>query len=406
MKGAWVRRFGHTTVVEDGDQPLSMYWYWLTDNDNLSAQEGYEISVPGDHSGKFTFTGKLNTTDQEITIRYDENDYENHRGYWVVANPFTAGLDLETDIDFKDDFNQQVHIFHAGSSKQFQGQAQREDMEGQYETYAKNTRSDIVSSMQGFVVSFKPDRSKTEETLVLRYPGKATNNILRSATQNSKVFTEIRLLSEENTKDRMYIYLNEGTTRGYDNGWDGEKLFSSASLAQLYSEEEGGQYQIDAIPELDGTYLKMKAEAGVREYTLRFTHTNLAGLYETITLTDLVTGQETDITNGVDYRFTADNEESAEQRFVIRTQDFTGIIGQPEVTTVDVYEKEGHWYISNRSGEAVSFTLYTVSGQAVSQDTLPAGEEMQIDRSDYASGVYLIRFGSKTMQGTSEKIIF
>jgi len=107
--------------------------------------------------------------------------------------------------------------------------------------------------------------------------------------------------------DRAWVFAVNGTTYGFDNGWDGYKFLSSSTIApQIYIPgDEGSTYQIAAIPDLDNAPINFIPGQTI-EYTLLFTHTNIASQYKELYLVDNIANKKVDIyADGSTYKFNA-----------------------------------------------------------------------------------------------------
>ena len=118
--------------------------------------------------------------------------------------------------------------------------------------------------------------------------------------------------------DKMWLFSVATTTRGFDSGWDGYKMFGSPLAPQLFAMEDAGNFQIDVIPNLNNSYLGFIAGQD-SVYTFTFTHQNLALNYTHLYLIDSVANTTVDIyPNGTKYIFMANNK-TIEKRFKIVT---------------------------------------------------------------------------------------
>lgn len=105
--------------------------------------------------------------------------------------------------------------------------------------------------------------------------------------------------------DRAWIFAVNGTTTGFDNGWDGYKFLSSSTIApQIYVPgTDGGTFQIAAVPDLNETPVNFIPGQSI-EYTLLFTHTNISVLYKELYLVDNIANKKVDIyADGSKYTF-------------------------------------------------------------------------------------------------------
>ena len=120
--------------------------------------------------------------------------------------------------------------------------------------------------------------------------------------------------------DQMWVFADLYSTRGFDNGYDGYKMFGTNSLApQIFGMEAEGNFQVDAVPDLNNTYIAFKAGED-KQYTLTFTSQNLGNYYQQVLLVDSVANKTIDIFNtGVTYTFAVEPTAAPVRRFKIIT---------------------------------------------------------------------------------------
>ena len=387
----WIREYVHGN---------SNHWLWLSGGSQMQAMTGYEISIPKEHDGKFEFTGQLVTTHQSYDVDYQASD--RFAGQFVLSNPFTFGVNIATGVEFQaGKFENSIYLFNTGSSQQWDGHFSSEISEttnapGQYTVFPQQTLSPVIPSMQGFVVKLA-EGNESGGSISLKYDDNAAPNVaLRSIRE--KCYTDIQLTSDGFLKDRVWLYTCPNTTRSFDNGYDGRKMFSSARFAQLYAPEEDANYQVKAVADIDSTLIRMKAEAGIREYTLFFHHNNLTDNYRELWLTDLATNEQIDITaNGSVYHFTAGNEETAENRFLITTtRTATSIGNTPLANPISVHQEKEYVVIRNLSSENVNVLILNLDGRAVFSGTVTALSDRHVSTAAYPAGVYAVNILSGT----------
>ncbi|MEI7503279.1 MAG: hypothetical protein WCG08_15955 [Paludibacter sp.] len=126
--------------------------------------------------------------------------------------------------------------------------------------------------------------------------------------------------------DQMWLVSIPTCTSGFDNGWDGFKMIASSASVQLYAAEAAGNFQIDAIPDFNNTYIAFKPGADT-EYTLTFTNQTLEDQYQQLYLIDSVANKIVNIyATGTQYTFTASPSDVAVKRFKIVTSDPTPVV--------------------------------------------------------------------------------
>jgi len=144
--------------------------------------------------------------------------------------------------------------------------------------------------------------------------------------------------------DRTWLFSVPGTTQAFDNGWDSYKFLTAASaVPQIYVAGTDGSFQVGTVGNANNTVIGfIPGEA--TEYTLTFTHTDLAYSYQQLFLYDKVADKTVDIyAQGSTYSFTA-SVSDIKERFVILTAiaetPGDGGTGTPQDTTVVVTPPE------------------------------------------------------------------
>jgi hypothetical protein len=250
--------------------------------------------------------------------------------------------------------------------------------------------------MQGFVVRVFADKPSgdAKNSLTFRYDNLTHGNTqLRAArVTGPKVYTVVSLSETDGElKDRFWLFSDRNTTLGYDNGYDGYKIFGESTLARLYAKPDGRSYQVSAQPTIDNTWLFMKAASDVTDYTLTFHHGNLEERYDNIYLYDAVTKTTTNVTeDGSTYRFTADNVLSNDQRFLLTTTQNTTFIDE---TTADVYFNiygSNGITIENGYPSSARVQVYSLQGQLLYTTEISAQSRETLS-ANFTSGIYIVR---------------
>ncbi|MBN2764819.1 MAG: hypothetical protein JXR27_00480 [Paludibacteraceae bacterium] len=120
--------------------------------------------------------------------------------------------------------------------------------------------------------------------------------------------------------DRVWVFSVEGTTDGFDNGWDGSKFLSSnATGPQVYYMGTDGNYQVSTTNDVHGDVIGFIPGNEGGEYTFTFTQYDLALTYQQLFLVDRISNVTVDITaDGSTYTFTANADDPAD-RFSLAT---------------------------------------------------------------------------------------
>jgi len=118
--------------------------------------------------------------------------------------------------------------------------------------------------------------------------------------------------------DQMWVFAVSSCTTGFDNGWDGYKMFGTSTLIpQIFAAEPTANFQIDAVPTLNDTYISFKAGEDT-VYTLTFTNQLVETLYSELYLIDSVANKKISfMTTGTKYTFSVQPTDAPVKRFKI-----------------------------------------------------------------------------------------
>lgn len=366
LTGSYVRRY-----LETGTS-ISNHWQQLLDESVLSPFYTYEICQK--EPKIYTFKGQL------VNSNFNSGQLAKtvgaiYRGQHMFANPYTAGMDIR-QIQFGSDMDSTVYMYHTGSFGSWSSAAAGKVGEnaGQYVSVPQNkagtsTIPRQVPSMGSMLIRLKPTVSTStancyvnfnyaslvmKNTDLLRAP--STKNDIQSVAVNTRID-----VTGNNTHDKMWIFSDDSCSRGFDNGDDGIKILGTALQPQIYAVEADGNYQINAVSDMNNTTIAFQAGEDT-EYTLTFNHEFAETKYEKIYLHDLVENTILNITeNGSIYKFTATSTPNAVNRFRIITKS----IGEESTTqsNVKLFVAEQSIYVQNFSDFDGTVYLYDVTGR-------------------------------------------
>jgi hypothetical protein len=360
--GAIVRKYDETN-----NHPTNVgLWNVQANGATLNPVSGYEIVQPSE--GIVTFTGTLNHSDynnQALAYTLPAN----WSGQHILGNPYTAAINIASLTITNGENN--VYLYNTGSLAEWAAKSSSNTNgtgAGQY-TVANGNYAGVlgvneqIPSMQGFLVKVNagggtisiPYSSTKPNTLAQRVRGIAAAEI---------VGTRIDVVGSKYS-DQMWIFSEPTSTRSFDNGLDGRKLLGSSLTPQLFSMEEDGYYQINAVNSMNDSYLGFQAGSETN-LKLTFTHQNLEAKYSAAYLVDLQENKSVDITaSGSEYEFTAVSTPTPTKRFKIVTIEngATGLNTTP--SQIKIFNTQGAVYVQNSSAIEGSFVLYNMSGSAI-----------------------------------------
>ncbi|HHT22647.1 MAG TPA: T9SS type A sorting domain-containing protein [Bacteroidales bacterium] len=287
-----------------------------------------------------------------------------------------------------------------------------------------------IPSMQGFLLKFTQDETTyngSDAKVILPYgSGKVVPNTkpqlvkgqqegqrvvqlaggtadLKSAEQEEEKapLSYLRInLASKSTRDVLWLFSQEGTTEGFDNGWDGRKFFGTPK-AFIYTETPDGPMQVSTNRTINGTYLTLYSNADT-EYTLTLAKSNLDD-YTDLVLHDLKTGTKTPLNNDLtEYKFTSHNTGKAEKRFLIT--------GHKPINNEDENSLSGYYItqaqtlvLTNNSDEEGTYSIYTTTGSLVKIEKLTVGTHSYLVL--LTPGTYLVHLQAGTERGIVKMVV-
>ncbi len=379
-----------------------------TTNDPMFPIVGYEVTQPSEN--KFTFSGTLNHNDiLDYSLGYTA--IADWKGDNIIANPFTAAIDItiaggitstNTDGNF--------YLYNAGSRDEWNtgGAGITELSPGQYlasnGSYAGQLGTPAeIPSMQGFLVK----ATGSGATITIPYSSVKHNTKPQRAPQiKQSVIVGTRIdVTGAKYSDKMWIFTSDNCTRKFDCGYDAVKLLGSALTPQLYASETEGDYQIDAVNDMNNTLLSFQP-GNETNLKLKFTHQNLESKYASVYLIDLLENKTVDITtSGAEYAFTAISSPTSTPRFKIVTTpaNVTGIDIPNEVVNIKMSCSQGTLFVQNLTGKSGNIVLYNMAGMTIRNVVLRPDGITTLNNLD--SGAYIAKVTTESEKTTERLII-
>lgn len=387
---------------------------WIDPATPLTAFTGYEITrnetTEPDHTNAIhRFEGMLNIGDASVGLTRTAD--VNYSGVNLVGNSYTAAIPISaTALTFPTGVEETVYLFNTGTRDQWRklnGTAinQAGYRSGQYLAVpvnlgGQNGFPDRIPSMHAFMVLAESgsggnlgiDYSKlVKNTTVNR--GNGEQIVTRSAGSERAAAVESTIPSlvmdviGEESADRVWIFAKEGTSYGFDNGWDGRKM-SESGIAQLYVADDAGEerFQVAAVPGLDNLQLGFEADADGK-YTIEFALSD-HWTTEEIYLHDLATGTQERVMNGGSYTFEAKKGDLGSRFRLSYSGD--GIPGGDESAKITVNATgDGRIAISNNSNRDCTVFVSDTAGKLVQKLEVRSGNEQVLE--NITSGIYIVR---------------
>ncbi len=356
---------------EDGTS-ISNHWISLYNDSVLRPFYGYELCQAAPKT--FVFQGTLvNSNFSSGQLAYTGTAL--FPGQQIFANPYTVAIDIR-QLTFGTGAQEIVYLYNTGTYGAWSaiaGVASDGSIinAGQYIAVPKSQAGNsflprqvpsmgtmlirpLTTSSLNFSFSISYNSVAMINTLAQRAPG------VESVSSYDKISTIIDVRGAH-AADRMWIFIEPTSTRGFDNGWDGPKIMGSALTPQLYAVEKDGNYQVNSVPDMNGTELGFQAGQDVED-TLTFTHMNLEKQYAGVYLVDLVENKTIDISvSGTQYAFLAESTPTPVKRFRIVTRPYEKNASDAE-SFVKIFSSESSIFVQNFGEVNGECSVYDIAG--------------------------------------------
>ena len=429
FENAYVREYDET--YNGDNRHFYQKWYNLSTWSKLEAFKGYEITHDADgfpSGGKlYEFKGELNFCDTTLTMTRrapavsGASGVNEHYGLGqnIFGNSYTSAIRISA-MNIPDMVEKTVYLYNTGRFYDWANSGTVVGNEGQlqagnYLAIPQNASPAVwdgqIPSMQGFLLRFtgdstiynRPDAkvtlsygtdALTPNTKRLLAPRQQVSAPLQKETARERISAQelsyLRIsLESRSTADDLWLFSREGTTPGWDNGWDGRKSFGTPT-AFIYAETEAGPMQVSASRTIDGTPVTFRGDGG-GHYTLTLAKSNL-GQYGDLHLIDLAERSAVPLTEDTTrYEFYSANKGTAEKRFLIVNRPVSRI--DPADAGISLLEgraaPDGTLEAVNYTGHGGTICLYSVSGSLVFSGEMEPGANRF--RVSVSPGAYIMR---------------
>lgn len=400
--GAIIRKHNEAGTTSSSILPVETgKWVQLMNGSSLVPIQGYEIAQPSPKT--YVLSGTLYKGDFNYTVSYTSDVTQ--AGQHIISNPYMAAIPIDA-INFGADskMDETVYVYNTGSLADFNANESKTGVNpGQYIASPLHTGGygDIpneIAPMQGFLV--RTAQGVTDAgSFSIAYNQLVKNTAKQRAPKSPKSWLRLTL-SAENTGDVMWLFSEPETSRDFDNGWDGRKMGGDAGTPMLFSHNETGNYQINAMDDIDETDIAFRAGNADTEYTITFNHGDgLMGKYVDMYCEDLVTGAIINISeDNTEYSFQSTNT-NIHSRFKIHATKVISDVNKEEIMPVYVYADGRNLVINNASKESSRIDLYDTLGRLFVSYQVEGGE-MQTYQPNVQQGTYIVKVTNSKIRST------
>lgn len=369
------------------------FWRYMAAGDDTPFAVGAGYGIIRSGLGNVEFIGSgIYTADQTRLLATGVNNFN------LVGNPFTGFITLGT-------FHSTNSAVIGTSLYTWNGSSYTTRVSNIADTDNQNFE---IAPGQGFFVEASSASNVTFSVSDVSHQGTDTFQ------KNQNVIPQIKLnLNSANNSRFAKIYYVDGTTKGFDNGYDG-KLFGGVSHSfALYSslvESDGNKYQLQSLP--NSNYENMVVPVGViaeagKEITFSAEALNLpSGI--NVYLEDRLNNSYTrlDEANAI-YKVTLKEAVEGVGRFYLHTSSKSTLSVDENIAldNISIYKASSTTLrIVGLQQGATNVKIYNVLGKQMMNTSFEANGMKEITLPKVATGVYIVQL--ETEQGKlSKKII-
>lgn len=384
----------------EGSDTATGHWRYLqTDDSNngtFGKSKGYGIIRSG--SGLISFTGTgIYTSTQTTTITYGTSNPNN---YNLVGNPFTSFLNLGSFFTSNNTAN-----LIGGTVWFWNGSSYDAKMSG----ITEDTNFEIAPG-QGFFIE-AGTAATSSDNISFDISG-TDHNSTETFQKSSNITSSIYLNVNDGINNRYAkIYYLDGTTKGFDNGFDG-KLFGGVShnfaiYSNLLNDNTGNKYQVQSLPNTG--YENMVIPIGLiseanSEITFSAEVNNLPNGLK-VQLEDRATGQFTNL-NEANYTVVLNEKQDGSGRFFLHTSQKTLSVNSDILTTASIYKVNNQTLKINglKTGNA-SIAIYNILGKQILNKNLQPTNSFEVALPNMSTGVYVVKLYTKEGQLSTKIMI-
>ena len=391
---SWYDNTSYDTDTGAGDTETG-YWRYLQSDDSntglFNVGQGYGVITSSSTTVTFIGTG-INTSSQTSPITTDVSNFN------LVGNPFTSFLNLG---DFYVD-NPKTTVLAETEAYFWNGSSYDTKTSGLHSTYE-------IAPGQGFFIEAAVDTNLTfdiSDTNHLADTAEGADTFQKSSRPEIHLF-----LSDGATSRYSNFYYIDGTTTGFDSGYDG-KLFggvtqSFALYSHLVSSSEGKYFQLQSLPK--DNYENMVIPIGInadagKEITFSTEVLNLpTGLK--VYLEDRETNTFNRLDGANKYTITLTETSNGIGRFYLHTaQNTLNLNTNLILEKISIYKTDHTTLrIVGLSQGKTTIKLFNMLGKQLLNSCFTTNGVQNISLPQLSTGIYLIQLESE--KGTLNKKI-
>jgi hypothetical protein len=372
---------GVSTFDNTSSDGTTGHWRYLQLNGSDSFNVGQGYGVIRSSSGSISFVGtSIYSASQTTTISQGASNSFN-----LVGNPFTAFLNLG---DFFAD-NATVNLLNSNTTWFWNGSSYDAKLSGTDGSF------EIAPGQAFFVQAGSAATSSNNLTFDINDVSHQGTDTFQK-TDNSRSEINLTLSKGKNNRNARVFYI-DGTTTGFDNGFDGELFGGISHSLAIYTDliaSNGKNYQVQSLPNTN--FESMIIPIGI-----------IADANETLTITadikslpkglrvyleDRANGTFTLLDNEEVFSFTTTEVLNGTGRFYLHTSSQVLSIDNNFVNnSVAIFSNNRTLHIKGLDNSKNEVSIYNLLGKQIDNKLFISPGNKTIDLTKLSTGVYIVK---------------
>ncbi|MEO1029825.1 MAG: T9SS type A sorting domain-containing protein [Bacteroidota bacterium] len=359
---------------------------------SLTTGQGYSVKLTS--PSILTFSGSFISSDV-TNINLTDNSGVGGDAFNLVGNPYPSFISGNSNADAS---NNILGVNSAALAQQtiwLWNQATTS-----YDTFNLASNALHIAPGQGFFVQSISGGSSSFSITEAMQSHQSTDTFQRNS---SNVNPEIELiLSDQNRQKQTHIYYINGTTTGFDNGYDSTTFSGGADDFSIYSHLVTDSQDLDmAIQSLpQNNYENMVVPVGVNaasgtQIYMSAATTNLPENIE-VYLEDAAHNTFTLLDQTSVYSTTLTGNSSGIGRFYLHTSPQALSLDDPVLNAINIYAVDNQLRIVGLDGENAHLRIYNMLGQTVLDTQFKGTGSNAIALPRVSTGLYLVELLAET----------
>ncbi|MFC4268503.1 T9SS type A sorting domain-containing protein [Polaribacter marinivivus] len=364
---------------------------WTYNSANFTSGLGFTVKTS--KAGDLVFTGQMPTSD------YAPSTFDTTENYWVYGNPYPSFIPANKNADA----NNNILTVNSATGQDELAEATIwfwDQSQTKYITVNQSSPARYISPTQGFFLKTKGGFGDTKIDFKESMQSHQSTEVFnKSSRPEIKVF-----ITNSSNSDNTELYYINGTSTGFDNGYDSSIFGGGDNSFIIYSglvtNSQGEKLAIQSLPDSDYENMVIpigiNADSGLNiEFTIEALNLpNGINVYLEDRLKDTYT--RLDETNS-NYSITLTEKTNGFGRFYLHTKS-SSALSTNDITLegTNIYQLDKNSLrVSGINSNNASIKIYSILGKKVLDHSFSSKGNSDISLPNLNTGVYIVQVATE-----------